>query len=203
MLSSDKYPKQYDLCECGQSKTIKSNYCNKCSNSKRIKFHTLKDTTHSVVHGQSARFNIIRGRARNQHKHIKACQFCGYDKHVEVCHIKPIHSFPEDTLVSIINDPSNILILCPNCHWEHDRQYRKPKQEKVKKQRKRKVEWPTKEVLEKLLWEKPTTQISKQYGVSDKAVEKWTKKYNLTKPPRGYWAKKKVGAEGNAPSSIS
>lgn len=191
MLPSDKYSKQYDLCQCGQLKTMKSNCCHNCFTAKRIKYQTLKDTTHSVVHGQSARFNIIRGRARNQYKHIKVCQYCGYDKHVEVCHIKPIHSFHEDTLVTVINDPSNILILCPNCHWEHDKQYRKPKPVKVKKSRKKKVEWPTKECLKKLLWEKPTTQIAKQYGVSDKAVEKWTKKYNLTKPPRGYWAKLK------------
>jgi predicted restriction endonuclease len=109
------------LCECGQSKTIKSNCCNKCSNSKRIKFHTLKDTAHSVVHGQSAKFNIIRGRARNQHKHIKACQFCGYDKHVEVCHIKSISSFDLSTTIREINDLSNLIYLCPNCHWELDK----------------------------------------------------------------------------------
>ena len=53
----------------------------------------------------------------------------------------------------------------------------------------RKVERPSKEVLEKLLWEKPTLQIAKDFGVSDKAVEKWAKTYNLNKPSRGYWAK--------------
>ena len=52
---------------------------------------------------------------------------------------------------------------------------------------------PTKEELEKLLWEKPTTKLAEQFGVSDKAVEKWSKKYGLEKPPRGYWAKKKFG----------
>ncbi len=48
----------------------------------------------------------------------------------------------------------------------------------------------TKEELEKLLWEKPTTHIALIWGVSDKAVEKWAKKFNITKPPRGYWTKK-------------
>lgn len=46
---------------------------------------------------------------------------------------------------------------------------------------------PTKEELEKLIWKKPTTHIAKIYEVSDKAVEKWCKKYNISKPPRGYW----------------
>ena len=56
---------------------------------------------------------------------------------------------------------------------------------------KTKIEWPPKEELEKLLWEKPTTYIAKELGVSDKAVEKHIKKLGLTKPPRGYWVKQK------------
>ncbi|MCP6758965.1 MAG: group I intron-associated PD-(D/E)XK endonuclease [Fischerella sp. CENA71] len=54
----------------------------------------------------------------------------------------------------------------------------------------RKVERPSKEELQKLVWEKPTTQIAKDFGVSDKAVEKWCKVYGVEKPPRGYWVKK-------------
>lgn len=48
---------------------------------------------------------------------------------------------------------------------------------------------PLKEQLMALIWEKPTVQIAKQFGVSDKAVEKWCKKYDISKPPRGYWTK--------------
>ncbi|WP_017318780.1 PDDEXK-like family protein [Mastigocladopsis repens] len=54
----------------------------------------------------------------------------------------------------------------------------------------RKVERPSKEELQKLVWEKPTAQISKDFGVSDKAVEKWCKAYGIEKPARGYWVKK-------------
>ena len=53
----------------------------------------------------------------------------------------------------------------------------------------RKVERPSKEDLERLLWEKPTAQLAIDFGVSDKAIEKWAKLYGLTKPSRGYWAK--------------
>lgn len=49
-----------------------------------------------------------------------------------------------------------------------------------------KITWPSAEVLEKLLWEKPTSQIAKDLGVSDKAIEKHCKKLALKKPPRGY-----------------
>lgn len=54
----------------------------------------------------------------------------------------------------------------------------------------RKVDRPSKEKLSKLLWEKPTTQIAKEFGVSDKAINKWAKTYQISKPPRGYWTGK-------------
>ena len=31
-----------------------------------------------------------------------------------------IHSFNENSLVSEVNDISNLIPLCPNCHWEFD-----------------------------------------------------------------------------------
>ena len=54
----------------------------------------------------------------------------------------------------------------------------------------RKVVRPSKEELTKLLWKMPTTKVASQFGVSDKAVEKWAKSYGIQKPSRGYWAKK-------------
>lgn len=53
----------------------------------------------------------------------------------------------------------------------------------------RKVVRPSKEELTIMIWETPTTHIAKKYGVSDNAVAKWCKNYNISKPPRGYWAK--------------
>jgi hypothetical protein len=54
----------------------------------------------------------------------------------------------------------------------------------------RKVIRPSKEELSKLLWQMPTQKLATQFGVSDKAIEKWAKAYKIEKPPRGYWAKK-------------
>lgn len=48
---------------------------------------------------------------------------------------------------------------------------------------------PSKEELQELIWAKPTSQLAKEFGVSDKAIEKWCKAYGIQKPPRGYWAK--------------
>jgi len=48
------------------------------------------------------------------------CLLCGYSTHVEICHIKNISDFPTNTLVSEINNLSNLVALCRNHHWEFD-----------------------------------------------------------------------------------
>jgi FixJ family two-component response regulator len=63
-----------------------------------------------------------------------------------------------------------------------------------------KIIWPAADVLEKLIWEKPTSQIAKDLGVSDKAVEKHCKKLGLKKPPRGHWAK--IQAKVKTPDAV-
>lgn len=49
-----------------------------------------------------------------------------------------------------------------------------------------------KDILEKLIWQYPTSHIAKIFGVSDKAIEKRVKNFGLNKPPRGYWNKNKI-----------
>ena len=51
---------------------------------------------------------------------IERCYNCGYDKHVEIAHIQSVNSFSGDITLDIINHPSNLIHLCPNCHWEFD-----------------------------------------------------------------------------------
>ena len=50
----------------------------------------------------------------------KKCAICGYDKYYEVCHIKPVSEFDDDTLIEEINNIDNLIALCPNHHWEYD-----------------------------------------------------------------------------------
>lgn len=50
----------------------------------------------------------------------EVCRKCGYDLHVEVSHIRPIHSFGLQSRISEINDLTNMEYLCPNCHWEFE-----------------------------------------------------------------------------------
>lgn len=44
-----------------------------------------------------------------------------------------------------------------------------------------------------LIWTTPITKLAKQYGLSDVGFAKICKKYNIPRPPRGYWAKKAAG----------
>jgi len=101
------------------------------------------------------------------------------------------------------NRLENLRIVCPMCnatlptHAGKNIKNKKPKVLKVRPKERlelRKVIRPSKEELHKLLWESPTVQIAKLYGVSDKAVEKWVKSYDLQKPPRGHWTKVKSKA---------
>jgi hypothetical protein len=49
---------------------------------------------------------------------------------------------------------------------------------------------PSKEELEKLIWEYPLTKLGKMFGVSDNGFRKWCKKEGITNfPPRGYFIK--------------
>lgn len=67
----------------------------------------------------------IRDLARSNLKRLKMldkCQICGYTKHVEVHHKKAINSFPPTAFISEINSLDNLMVLCPNCHWEYDSQ---------------------------------------------------------------------------------
>ena len=83
---------------------------------------TLRDAIYEKHHKSSA-FALVRSRARTKMKQaglLYCCMNCGYDKHVEVCHITPISAFSEDTMISEINSEENLMALCPNCHWEFD-----------------------------------------------------------------------------------
>ena len=116
------------------------------------------------------------------------------------------------------NTFENLQILCSNCHsYVHKtilkKEKKKPKKYLKKKNKKcffcqkpcvykfcsykcsnlssRKVIRPTKNTLNQLVWEQPCSQLAKKFGVSDNAITKWCKTYNIEKPPRGYWAKKR------------
>ncbi len=64
----------------------------------------------------------VRGYNRLWNAHmLTCCQICGYSKHVELAHVKPLAKFDDEALITEVNDEENVRGLCPNCHWELDK----------------------------------------------------------------------------------
>jgi predicted HNH restriction endonuclease len=90
--------------------------------SDKLSNRTLKDVIGNRLGTPNAYVHVRQG-ARTAMKRsgiTKKCYICSYDKHVEVCHRRPIHEFSLFILVKEINSLSNLVYLCPNCHWEFD-----------------------------------------------------------------------------------
>lgn len=115
---------------CSRGKEFSNTqYCKSCSAQHRcIEYGnttTKKDCIKSSSHYASKhRYEKIRQHGKRLADILgwrsSCCEKCGYAKHTELCHIKPIASFTDETLLSEINSRQNISFLCPNCHWELD-----------------------------------------------------------------------------------
>jgi hypothetical protein len=99
---------------------IAPKYCIDCRYEKlSIDNHTIKD----LLLPGSNKFRKVRSNAKikmNNSDIPRICANCGYDKYVEVAHLKGLASFPHTALVKEVNKLDNLRYLCPNCHWEHD-----------------------------------------------------------------------------------
>ena len=116
------------LCECGETAARRRQKCSKCiaEERERSRAHSLG----AVQRKQDGpwRHATVRTHCRQRNAHRpRACQNCGYDKHVEFCHIKPICTFDASALLADVNAESNVAILCRNCHWEMDHGLLKPR----------------------------------------------------------------------------
>lgn len=72
------------------------------------------------IHQFNARVrSLAREKYKKNNKNLP-CLSCGYNKHIEVCHIKPVKDFSDNISIDEINNIDNLIGLCPNCHWELD-----------------------------------------------------------------------------------
>lgn len=115
--------KELKICSCGGKKDRRSNSCKTCSRANtlsKIQDMTKEDAL-NLTGSRGSVYNAIRHHARVWASQFKQeCQICGYNKAVQVCHIKGISSFPNNTPIRVINAGDNLVLLCPNHHWELD-----------------------------------------------------------------------------------
>ena len=121
-----KRKKLYGTCiHCSKPTDLKRiKTCNDCIEMGKHKKCgcNFKDLTLKQVLMRKGRYAAIREHSLRLYRKIsKSCMVCGYNKHVEICHKKPIYKFSLNTRVEKINDIQNIIFLCPNCHWEFDK----------------------------------------------------------------------------------
>ena len=98
-----------------------STWCKECF-IKKEKVRFVSNKTKGELTSKSSqlsnKYRQIRHNAAivaKNHKLLESPCKCGYSKHVQICHIKSIQSFPDDALVSEINHIDNLMALCPNC----------------------------------------------------------------------------------------
>lgn len=113
--------------ECDTRILSNYTYCSQCWKKKQAHFWYSKTSklTYKDVAGKRSyqKHSRIREWARKTYVKFNLplyCANCKYDKHHHVCHIRAIRDFPETATISEINAISNLIALCPNCHWEMD-----------------------------------------------------------------------------------
>lgn len=119
-----KYIKKDKICpECKENhQKLTMNCCShKCqviNKNRSIKKNSISKDIHS-------NFTTISSNARRVAKYFKEyrCFKCSYKLHNEVCHIKPVSEFDDNATLYEINHPDNLIMLCPNHHWEFDNGY--------------------------------------------------------------------------------
>lgn len=172
----------------------------KNNNTKPGKGKTLEEilTKDSIYQSSKLKIKLIEAGLKED-----KCEVCGQNTNwntlplvLQLDHINGDH---------YDNRLENLRIICPNCHSQTDTFGTKRLKTinkcvdcgkeinltstrcpscaakytaKIKKEKSNRI-YPSKEELEKLILEKPFTEIGKMYGVQDNAVKKWCKNFGL------------------------
>lgn len=119
-LSPKKKSKEYNCKTCAKPVAYRRQYCQACNpNTQDWSVITVEQLQKKRKYQTSSRIRSLARAAYHKYAPYR-CLICDYDKHIEVAHIKSIDSFSKTTVISVINDPSNLMGLCRNCHWEFD-----------------------------------------------------------------------------------
>lgn len=116
-----RYP--YNCQSCGEPISGRRKYCKdrKCSSNyvdwEKVTIGELRGKRKYQIH---SRVRDLSRKAYLRSSKPKECLVCGHSRYFEVCHIRSISDFPDRTLITEVNDLSNLVALCRNHHWEFD-----------------------------------------------------------------------------------
>ena len=114
---------------CNKPTRSKSQYCRKCSNFRQVVKYgeekTIQDFTATYARHRHQGIRNHAHKVAKYHNISKQCPLCNYKNHSQLCHIRDIKDFPKDTKLNIVNDPKNLIFLCPNHHWDLDHDFLK------------------------------------------------------------------------------
>lgn len=122
-------PKRKLINQCAScSAPIRSQakYCKGCwvnLNERDWSLVTLGDLKGEGNAVRGGNYPMIRQLSRKWYKSAgrpMCCHECGYDLHVDICHIRDLKDYPQTALVTEVNDQTNLVALCKNHHWEFD-----------------------------------------------------------------------------------
>jgi hypothetical protein len=114
---------------CDSPTTANKVICSAACREKKYAFHTTIGELKAKSVRSAQVYNQLRQRSRKLAIMFfkMKCWDCGWDEHVEVCHINELSALPDDTLILDATKVENFLLLCPNHHWkfDHNNDYRK------------------------------------------------------------------------------
>jgi len=120
--------KSFKCPTCGNERGYRSKHCKNCHINQQDKINKNKTvgelkekykTNKHLIHWYSSEIRSFNRRWNKDLLNLP-CQKCGYSVHTELCHIKPISEFNNNSKLEDVNNKNNNLILCPNHHYEFD-----------------------------------------------------------------------------------
>mgnify|MGYP001176587120 CR=1 FL=1 len=128
-----RHPRHFCSSSCAASINNLGKQRNKPKLKKARKIPTTQEIKLMTISDYQSRLSVVGKHPSWVNSHIRAfnrswnsqlrklpCQVCGYHQHVELAHIKAIASFSASATLGDVNHPSNVLVFCPNHHWEFD-----------------------------------------------------------------------------------
>ena len=162
-----KRPSQKKCSRCGKATSRNFILCITCSNKLKSKnINVIEKIKHDLIYTYKS-FEIISLENKVSQRCVRDINRgkTWYDKNVKY----PLRNMKKHKELKAKKCPQcgkkihKKSALCISCHNFN----------------KRKVVWPSCDELKQLITEKPFTEIAKIYKVSDNAVRKWCKNYNL------------------------